>query len=49
MREVGEKAKNNDAFPNEHVLAASQDLVPWFEDFANYLASDIVPSDIYFH
>ena len=37
MWELGEKAEIVDAFPNEHVLAASQDLIPWFTDFANYL------------
>ena len=24
-------------------------MIPWFADFANYLASDIVPSDLSFH
>ena len=42
MRELGEKVELDDAFPHEHVLAASQDLFPWFADFANILASDIV-------
>ena len=49
MRELGEKAKIDDAFPDEHVLATSQDLIPWFSDIANYLASDIIPSDFSFH
>ena len=43
MRELGDKTDIDDTFPNEHVLAASQDLIPWFVDFANYLASDIIP------
>ena len=30
-------------------MAASNDLIPWFADFANYLASDIVPPDLSFH
>ena len=42
MHDVGEKAEIDDAFPEEHVLSASQDLIPWFTDFANYQASDIV-------
>ncbi|XP_069154376.1 uncharacterized protein [Solanum lycopersicum] len=46
MREFGEKAKIDDIFPDEYVLAACQDLNPWFTDFANYLASDIVPPDM---
>ena len=49
MRELGEMAEIDDTFPNEHVLAASQDLIPWFTDFANYLASYIVPLDLSFH
>ena len=47
--ELGDKTKIGDTFPDEHVLAASQDLIPWFADFANYLASDIVPSHLSFH
>ena len=49
MQEFGEKAEIDDTFPNEHVLAAFQDLILLFVDFANYLASDIVPPDLYFH
>ena len=49
MREFGEKAEIDDTFPDEHVLAASQDLISWFFDFSNYQASDIVPSDLSFH
>ena len=49
MRELAEKAKIDDTFHDEHVLAASHDLIPWFADFANYLASDLVPSDLSFH
>ena len=49
MRELGDKTDIDDTFPDEHVLAASQDLIPWFAYFANYLASDIVPSDLSFH
>ena len=43
MHELGGKAKVNDAFPDEHALAASQGLIPLFPNFANYLASDKVP------
>ena len=49
MRELGDKTDIDDTFLDEHVLAASQDLVAWFTDFANYLASDIVPLDLSFH
>ena len=49
MRELGEKDETDDTFPDEHVLDASHDLIPWFTDFANNLASDIVPSDLSIH
>ena len=49
MRELGYKTDIDDTFPDEHVLASSQDLIPWFVDFANYLASDIITSDLSFH
>ena len=49
MRELGDKTDIDDTFPDEHVLSASQHLIPWFTDFANYLASDIIPSDLSFH
>ena len=49
MRELGENAETDDTFPDEHVLAAFQDLIPWLVDFANYQASDIIPSDLSFH
>ena len=46
---MGQKVESHDAFPNEHVLATSQDLIPWFANYANYLASFVVPSDLTFH
>ncbi|XP_049391543.1 uncharacterized protein LOC125855950 [Solanum stenotomum] len=33
----------------KELLAASYDLIPWFTNFANYLASDLVASDLSFH
>ena len=42
MRELREKAKTDDTFPDEHVFATSQDLIPWLAKFANYLVSDMV-------
>ena len=35
MREMGEKTKIDDSFPDKHVLAASQYLIPWFADLGN--------------
>ena len=49
MRELGDNTDIDDTFPDEHVLSASQHLIPWFTDFANYLASDIAPSDLSFY
>ena len=49
MRELGEKDEIEDAFPHEHVLAASQDLIPWFTDFVNYLARASIQSNLSFH
>ena len=49
MRELGDKTDIDDTFPDELILAYSKDLIPWFADFANYLASDIISSDMSFH
>ena len=49
MRELVDKTDIDDTFPDEHVLATSQDLIPLLVDFANYLASDIVPLELFFH
>ncbi|XP_049345498.1 uncharacterized protein LOC125810025 [Solanum verrucosum] len=38
MLKFGDRAEINDAFPDEQVLATSHALIPWFADFANYLA-----------
>lgn len=38
----------DDTFPNEKVLTTCQNLILWFVDFANYLVSDVVPSDLSF-
>ena len=46
---MGEKSKVYTTFPDDHILAASHELIPWFTDFVNYLASDIVPLDLSFH
>ena len=32
MRELGEKAEIDNTFPDEHILDASYDLIPWFAD-----------------
>ncbi|XP_070017942.1 uncharacterized protein [Nicotiana sylvestris] len=35
-----------ESFPDEQLLATSLEEVPWYVDFANYLASGIVPYDL---
>ena len=49
MQEFCEKGEIDDTFPDKHVLAASHNMIPWFADFANNLASDLVPSYFSFH
>ena len=44
MQELGEKAEIDDTFPDENVLAASHDLIPWFADVANYWSHQTCPS-----
>ena len=46
--EMGEKAEIDDGFLDEHILVASQDSISWFANIVNYLASDIVLSDLTF-
>ena len=45
MIELGDKTDIDYTFPDEHVLAASQDLIPWFADFTYCLANEIISSD----
>ncbi|XP_060190996.1 uncharacterized protein LOC132620349 [Lycium barbarum] len=39
----------NESFPDEQVMAGSHDMIPWYADFANFHASDIMPGDLNFH
>ncbi|XP_059285625.1 uncharacterized protein LOC132039101 [Lycium ferocissimum] len=39
----------NESFSDEQVMAGSYDIIPWYADFANYHASDIMPEDLNFH
>lgn len=45
---LGYKLEIDDTFSDEQVLALSQDLIPWFADFVNYLASDLILKDMSF-
>ncbi|XP_049360661.1 uncharacterized protein LOC125825364 [Solanum verrucosum] len=38
----------DEAFPDEHVLAATLDLIPWFADYANFLVSDVLSEGLTF-
>ena len=49
IRELGEKAEIDDSLFDEHVPAPSQDMITWFANFANYMASDIDTSYFSFH
>ena len=39
----------NDTFRDEYVLAISDNFSPWYADFANYLVSKVIPSDLTSH
>ncbi|XP_055826350.1 uncharacterized protein LOC129894720 [Solanum dulcamara] len=49
MLKLEDGVEINDTFPSEQVLALYHDLIPRFTDVANYLVSDIVPSDLNVH
>jgi len=49
MLKLADGVEIDDTFQDKQVLAASFDLIPWFVDFANYLVSDVVHSDLSFH
>ncbi|XP_015166960.1 uncharacterized protein [Solanum tuberosum] len=38
----------DDSFPDEQVLAVTLNLIPWFDNFANYLVSDLIPEGLTF-
>ena len=52
--EILEKVQKNqvqidDTFPDERILTLSHaEISPWFADIANYLAADIIPSELTF-
>ena len=39
----------DDAFPDEHLLAIASGQAPWFADYANYIASRVLPQDLSSH
>ena len=46
---VGKEVEINDAFPNEGILSATMEKVPWYADFANYVVSEVIPKNLSFH
>lgn len=36
----------NDDFPDKWIRMASHDVMPWFVDVANFLASEVMPEGI---
>jgi len=44
-----EKTEIDDTFLDYHLFSASHYLIPWIVDFANYLASEIIPPNFSFH
>lgn len=48
MNKFQDSVDTNDAFPDEQVLDSSHHLIAWFAYFSNYLANDLVPSDLSF-
>lgn len=49
MCKLREKDETNDAFPYEHLVSASHDLIMWFTNFSNYLESDLVSLELTYH
>lgn len=49
VQKLKEDLDMDDTFLSERVLSASQDLILWFLDIANFLMSDMVPIDLLFH
>ena len=48
--ELGDKSELvageiNESFPDEQLFAVEDDLVPWFADYVNYLAANVVPPE----
>lgn len=45
MQKVSKELEVDDSFLDGQILAAAQDLITWFADYAIYLASDQVLED----
>ncbi|XP_047266406.1 uncharacterized protein LOC124897574 [Capsicum annuum] len=49
MQKIVDGLEIDDTFLDGQILAVSQDIIPWFTDFTNYLASDLIPEDLSFN
>ncbi|XP_016540884.1 uncharacterized protein LOC107841495 [Capsicum annuum] len=49
MQKVKDGLEIDDSFSDEQVLVSSQDIIPWFTAYANYLASDLVLENLAIH
>lgn len=49
MNEYEDGVEINNAFPDQLEFATSHHFIPQFVDFSNYLASDLVLSDLSFY
>lgn len=48
MEKVEDGLEIDDIFPDNKLLEASQDLIPWSTAYANNIASDLVQEDLSF-
>lgn len=47
IQKLEDNLKIDDAFPDEQVLAAYQDWIPWFSNFYIYWENDLLSQKIY--
>lgn len=46
---IKDKLDIYDSFPDEKILAAKLEQIPWYADFANYVVSEVMPDILSFH
>lgn len=46
---IKDKLDIDDSFSNEKILAAKFEQIPWYADFVNYVVSEVMPENIFFH
>ena len=45
-QESSDEIKINDAFPDEEILAAAMEKLPWYADYANYIMSGVLTNEL---